>query len=206
MIDPKRIHLVLRHDEVLGRDGNPMHASVTQVDLHDFCRLTCTYGLGGFHVVCPLPSQLVICREMLEFWQRGYGKDYNPDRAQALEQLSIHESMDEVIDTVTRRLGSRPMLIGTSARDLFPQKTLEFQAFSATILRLARPVLIQFGTSWGLTGQQLRRCDRILSPIQGHDGYNHLSVRCAAAIIVDRIMTGTPHHEEQTDAQPTRTR
>jgi hypothetical protein len=49
------------------------------------------------------------------------------------------------------------------------------------------PFLILFGTGWGLA-EEVKDCsDYILAPIEG-EGYNHLSVRSAAAIILDRLI------------------
>ena len=182
-----KIHLVLRHDSVLGRQENPIHASVTQIDLHDFCRLCLTYGLGGFHCVTQMEAQHRISAEILDFWQNGFGKDYNPDRVQALELLKLHSSFDQVLAEIKEAEGAPPLLFGTSARHA--EKTLEFPEVFPIIERSRRPAVLQFGTAWGLSPEQLGRCDWILTPIEGHAGYNHLSVRCAAAIIVDRILT-----------------
>ncbi len=180
-----QVHLVLRHDNVLGRGDAPIHASVTQIDLHDFCRLCYTYGLGGFHCVTEIEAQHKICAEILRFWQEGYGKDYNPDRVRALDSLHLHHSFDSLLDFFGASGGPAPLLIGTSAQE--QEKKLDFGSFSSIIERSGRPAVIQFGTSWGLSPGQLRRCDWVLPPIVGHNGYNHLSVRCAAAIIVDRL-------------------
>jgi hypothetical protein len=179
------LHLVLRHDNVLGRDEDTIHASVTQVDLHDFCRLSRTYGLAGFHCVTAMPAQHRICQEILDFWREGYGKDYNPDRVQALTALHLHHDFEQLVAAVTARAGRPPWVIGTSARRL--DKTLDFAELSSIMERSERPALVQFGTSWGLAPEQLNRCDWVLPPIDGQDGYNHLSVRCAAAIITDRL-------------------
>ena len=183
-----RIHLVLRHDQVMGRGEKCIDSSVTQIDLHDFSRLTQTYGLGGFHCVTPLEGQHRICGEILSYWEEGYGRDYNPDRVQALKLLTLHRSFDEVIGQVRDQSGGKePLLVATSAKSVFPEKEIAFHEFLSTIGRSGRPVLLQFGTSWGLNPEQLDRSDWILPPVKGHSGYNHLSVRCAAAIIVDRI-------------------
>jgi len=182
---PGGLHLVLRHDDVLGRDQGTLHASVTQVDLHDFCRLSRTYGLAGFDCVTAMAAQHRICREILEFWREGYGRDYNPDRVQALTTLHLHQCFDDVLAAVAAQAGAAPLVVGTSARS--HDKTLDFADLSSIMERSERPALIQFGTSWGLSPEQLNRCDWVLPPIDGHDGYNHLSVRCAAAIIVDRL-------------------
>lgn len=191
----RSLHLVLRHDQVLGREENLINSSVTQIDLHDFSRLACTYQLGGFHCVTPLESQHKICHDILSYWREGYGQTYNPDRNQALSGLALHRSFDEVLESVTpivdeRRLKSdnHPIIVGTSARKVLPEKEVAFEDFSSKIGRSGRSVLIQFGTAWGLSPHQLDRCDWILPPVDGLSGYNHLSVRCAAAIIIDRIV------------------
>lgn len=184
---PGRIHLALRHDNVLGRRGETIHSSVTQTDLHDFCRLTLTYGLGGFHAITAMDAQHRLCNEILDFWREGFGKSYNPDRVAALQSLHIHHSFDDLIALLTERDGEAPLLIGTSAKPC--DNTLDFGDLLPIMGSSGRSAVIQFGTSWGLSDQQLHRCDRILPPIYGYDGYNHLSVRCAAAIIVDRLFT-----------------
>jgi len=181
-----KIHLALRHDHVLGRQESVIHSNVTQIDLHDFCRLSLTYGLGGFHCVTEMEAQHRISEEILAYWRDGHGKDYNPDRVRALQGLSLHRSFDAMIQAITEKEGVEPILAGTCARPV--EKNLDFEAFSDIIERSGRPAVIQFGTSWGLSPEQLHRCDWVLPPISGHDGYNHLSVRCAAAIIIDRLL------------------
>ncbi len=65
----------------------------------------------------------------------------------------------------------------------------------------AGPAVIAFGTGWGLTDEFMESCDFRLVPIRcaggyegrsadpagGDNGYNHLPVRSAAAIILDRL-------------------
>jgi hypothetical protein len=50
------------------------------------------------------------------------------------------------------------------------------------------PILLILGTAWGLTDEAMAACDIILEPIKGPTGYNHLSVRSAAGIILDRLL------------------
>ena len=49
------------------------------------------------------------------------------------------------------------------------------------------PVLLLLGTAQGLAPEVLARGDGVLRPIR-YLGYNHLSVRSAAAILADRIL------------------
>ncbi len=52
------------------------------------------------------------------------------------------------------------------------------------------PHVICFGTAWGLTEEFINMCDFTLDPIYGSGEYNHLSVRSAASIYLDRIING----------------
>ncbi|MBH49061.1 MAG: hypothetical protein CME71_12910 [Halobacteriovorax sp.] len=53
------------------------------------------------------------------------------------------------------------------------------------------PVLLVFGTGWGLHTSLVEAADARLEPIfsKAEDGYNHLSVRSAVAIYLDRLTT-----------------
>ena len=55
-------------------------------------------------------------------------------------------------------------------------------------IRNEKPLLMLFGTGWGLSKEVLDIADHRLAPIQGASAYNHLSVRSAAAIILDRLL------------------
>jgi hypothetical protein len=50
------------------------------------------------------------------------------------------------------------------------------------------PHLLLFGTGWGLEKGIVERADIVLAPIDGLSGYNHLPVRAAVAIILDRLL------------------
>jgi hypothetical protein len=55
------------------------------------------------------------------------------------------------------------------------------------IIQDGKTVFLLFGTAWGLDKTVLDRADYVLDPIMGRTGYQHLSVRSAAAIILDRL-------------------
>ena len=50
------------------------------------------------------------------------------------------------------------------------------------------PLLLVFGTGWGLAPEVFDRGWTVLEPIRGRGVYNHLPVRAAAAIILDRLL------------------
>ena len=68
---------------------------------------------------------------------------------------------------------------------------MDFAAARSELEREGPPVLIAFGTGWGLGDAVTQRATARLASILGRraDGYNHLSVRAAAAIIFDRLLS-----------------
>ncbi|HLO26270.1 MAG TPA: RNA methyltransferase, partial [Geobacteraceae bacterium] len=53
---------------------------------------------------------------------------------------------------------------------------------------VSQPYLLLLGTGWGLADEIFSRADFVLAPIKGQGDYNHLSVRSAAAILLDRLL------------------
>ena len=78
-----------------------------------------------------------------------------------------------------------PLLIATDASK---QETRSMAYTRAReIINSERVVNLIFGTAWGLDSEVIKRADYVLDPIEGSTGYNHLSVRTAVAIILDRL-------------------
>jgi hypothetical protein len=48
-------------------------------------------------------------------------------------------------------------------------------------------MLILLGTGWGLADALIPSVSRVLAPIEGASAWNHLSVRSAGAVILDRL-------------------
>jgi len=65
---------------------------------------------------------------------------------------------------------------------------ISFNTMRDMLNNKARPFLILFGTGWGLTETVFSQSDYVLEAIKGYTDYNHLSVRSAAAIVLDRLM------------------
>lgn len=177
--------LALVHYPTLDRTGAVVGAAVTTLDLHDLARLSRTYGLGGVYVTTPLEGQRSLALRLLNHWVRGYGGEVNPDRREALGSLQIVGGMGDVVRDLESRWEARPCVIGTSARD--GTGRLSFSEARKWVESGTGPVAVVFGTGWGLAPQALDLCDRILEPIRSEGEYNHLSVRSAASIVVDRL-------------------
>ena len=76
-------------------------------------------------------------------------------------------------------------MVVTSARQ--EAGNLTYGGFK-TLLATGSPYLLLFGTAWGLADEFLQAADYRLDPVQGPTDYNHLSVRCAAAVVFDRLL------------------
>ncbi len=165
------------------RDGKVITSSITNLDLHDISRISATYGLGGYFVVHPESRQRMIASKLTEHWISGEGKDYNPDRCEAFKKLKIVSDLEEAKRQIFEKTGAYPAIFGTTARKT--EKSVPISTIKIT----EKPALILFGTAGGIDEQLLDNIDFILEPIELGTGYNHLSVRSATAIFIDRLAT-----------------
>ncbi len=180
------IYIALVHYPVLGRDGKIVSSAVTNLDVHDIARTARTYGIKGYYIVTNLKAQQEIVRKVLKFWGEGFGAGYNPSRKEALSLVRLKSYIEEVIEDIEKEEGEKPIIFFTSAKKR--EGDVSFEEGRKIILESKRPVLILFGTSWGLPEEIREICDYILEPIRSKSDYNHLSVRAAAAIIIDRLI------------------
>ena len=179
------LYLALLHHPVLDKNGLVVTTAVTNMDIHDIARSARTYGVRAFYVATPVKALHVLAAKILEHWQTGYGSTYNATRKEALRLVRLEHDLDSVIVALERDTGQRPRLVMTSARNQ-PNRTT-FVALRAQLEAAADPHLIVFGTGWGLALEVTDRADIFLEPVYGPTDYNHLSVRSAAAVILDRL-------------------
>lgn len=183
------VYIALVHHPVVNRSGEVVTSSVTSLDLHDLARAGRTYGVAGTFVVHPFPAQRRFVNQVVGHFISGPGREFHPERGETLEQqLQIVPNLDTVVETVEAREGTFPLLVGTSARA--GGDVVSFEEFRIRLRQAREPVILLFGTSWGLAPEVLERVKLMLSPVQGETdtGYNHLSVRAAVAIILDRLL------------------
>lgn len=179
-------YVALMHSDVLvGEQKTPGFTSVTSIDIHDIARSSKTYGIAQFFIVTPLVDQQKVVQKMLDFWKKGIGFDYNRCRYDAIANVQLAESLDAVIAKIEEKEGKKPLVVATSARLTDAQSVVSFFD-QKTVWKQDRPVLILFGTGQGLAQPVINRCDFLLLPVQGFADFNHLSVRSAVAIVLDR--------------------
>lgn len=179
------LDVALVHYPVLNRRGEVIGSAVTNLDIHDIARSGRTYGIGRFYLVTPYAEQQSLVAELLAHWLTGRGGQLNPARKEALGLVEVVTDLAELYQQVTERRGERPLVVGSSARR--QDNTLEFGEVRAG-LQAGRPALLLLGTAWGLAPAALPEIDGFLPPIRGAGDYNHLPVRGAAAIMLDRLL------------------
>lgn len=160
--------------------------SVTNLDIHDIARSSRTYGIKNYYIVHPSPTMKQLIKKVLNFWQEGYGASYNPDRKEAFKIVKLVSSLEEVIFDIEKLEGKKPLTISTDAR--IYSNTVSYNFLRNKIKEDSNPYLLLFGTGWGLTREVMESTSFILEPIYGPSDYNHLSVRSAVAIILDRLL------------------
>lgn len=179
------VSAALIHYPVLNKEGKVVTSSVTNLDLPDIARSAKTYNLDRYYIVHPTRALRRLMEKICEHWAVGYGFEYNPNRTEALQLLSIVPAFDDVLSDIEARTGKLPKIITTSARR--DARTVSYAEMKDILAAAAEPHLILFGTGWGLAPEYMDRADYRLEPICGPGDYNHLSVRAAAAITFDRL-------------------
>ncbi len=185
MTDMKNLYLALIHYPVQNRKGEQAGSAVTNLDLHDLARAGRTFGVTAVYIVTPYGDQIQLVNELIAHWTQGVGSRTNPARKEALQLLRVVETWDQVLEDIQRETGdAKPVSIATSARtrkDAVDVKKVQMS------LEQGNPHVLVFGTAWGLTQEFMDSCDMCLSPIQGAGRYNHLPVRSAVSIYLDRL-------------------
>lgn len=176
--------MALTHYPVINKSGDTIASAVTNLDLHDISRAAKTYGVRSFFVVTPLADQQVLVKRIVSHWVKGGGSKYNPKRREALELIRIKDSLKEVVDDIHATYGNAPKTVVTSAK--YSSDNISYSKFRE-MLKDSRLYLLIFGTAWGLTKDCIAAADYVLDPVMGKTEYNHLAVRSATAIILDRL-------------------
>ena len=177
----RRVAIALLHHPVLDRAGAVFTTTLTNLDMHDLARAARTYAIEAVYLAHPNRSQRLLARRTADHRLEGGGRARMPDRAEALGLVRLVADRAELEGD----LGPHE-LWATAARG---QGELTSYAEARAILASeGPPIVIAFGTGWGLAPELLAAAHRRLEPIVGRGDYNHLSVRTAAAITLDRLL------------------
>ena len=186
-MENSHVYISVVHYPAVNKDKKWVVTSFTTLDFHDIARPARTYELGGYFIVQPLEAQQFVISEQIKYWLEGFGSRFNPRRSEAAKLVRLVSSLTEAIEKIKDETGKEPKLIATSAKK-YPQ-TVSYSEMRKKIEKKEDVYLILMGTGWGMPEELVSSCDYVLEPILGPGEYNHLSVRNASAIILDRLFS-----------------
>ncbi len=180
----RAVALALVHYPVLDKQGEIVTTSITNLDVHDIARSTYTYGVSPYFIVHPVSAQRELVQSVKDHWTLGSGARRIPDRQPPLGAVEIVETLE----AARLALAADAELWVTSAKPL--AGAVSHARARESLEKAGPPVLLVFGTGWGLADEVIRAASVSLEPILSPrpDGYNHLSVRAAVAIFLDRLI------------------
>lgn len=187
---PFNLYIALVHYPVYNNRFTIITTAFTNLDVHDIARSGATYGIKKFFLVQPNPEQQQLIERVLRHWTDGPGASLNESRTRALDLVEVKDSLSDVVEEIEKAHSKKPKIIVTDARfddDMIGYEELREMIFT----REDETYLLLFGTGWGLAKEIMDEADYTLKPVSGYTGYNHLSVRSAAAIILDRLFSSS---------------
>ena len=96
--------------------------------------------------------------------------------------------MPLLVDAITQivsQVGAEPELWATGAVSQGDVKS--YVELRQRLRTVGPPVMLLYGTGWGLAPSVFQQATLRIHPIEGVNAWNHLSVRAACAIILDRL-------------------
>lgn len=186
------VYVVLLHFPVINRRGEEVTTAVTNLDIHDIARSARTFGAKKFFIVTPIEDQHELVGRILSHWRQDQARSYHPDRVEAISLVQLAGTFDEVKAWIRAEHGIDPEVVLPDARPLSGAMSYaEYRQELNRPERSSKPVVLVFGTGWGVSETFFPEVNWILAPVygpEGEKGYNHLSVRAAVGIILDRLL------------------
>ncbi|MEM1031620.1 MAG: RNA methyltransferase [Myxococcota bacterium] len=183
----RQLAVALIHHPVVNREGAVFTTTLTGLDMHDMARSARTFGAEALHIVHPYAAQREMAERIRRHWVDGPGGRRIPDRATALRGVTF----DADVAAMRARYPHGEIELWTTAAQPHGEALTSYPDARARLAGEGPPVVVCFGTGWGLDPQFIATADVRLLPIEGvGDDYNHLSVRAACAITLDRLLAG----------------
>lgn len=183
------VYVALVHYPVTDKNRKVVATAVTNIDVHDIARSSATYGVKRYFVVTPVEQQKALVSELLEHWTHGAGATYNPRRKAALDRAEVVSSVADAARIIREQTGVQPITVATGAN--LRERNIRHGEMRSLLKEKEGAALLILGTGWGLEKTFLESVQYRLAPILGVGEYNHLSVRSAAAILLDRLLGET---------------
>ncbi len=188
---PEKVALVLLHYPTTNREGEEITTAVTNMDIHDLSRSARTYEVDHYYLVTPIPEQHEVVGRILAHWNLEQSKEWHPDRFEALSRVNLVYSFEDVkVDLKNRYPDKTQEVVMPDARPLEQQISYLHLKSRWQNEPESGVKIIVLGTGWGVAPSFFKEVHTFLAPLYGplgKGGYNHLSVRAAGAIILDRL-------------------
>lgn len=177
-----RLTVALVHQPVLNRLGEEIVSTVDHFDVMDASRLALTYAVWRLYVVNRIPAQRALVERLI---RHGTEQAEREEARGTFDRTRWAPDLDAVIAEHEDELGVRPTVVATSARASARDVSM---AAVREQLHDGEAMLLLIGKAWGLAPRVLDEADLRLAPIDAGTGFNHLSVRSATAILIDRLL------------------
>ena len=182
-----RVYIALVHYPAYNSRLEVVSTAFKSIDAHDISRDATTYGVKKFYLINPVEEQRRLAGRLVDHWIEGEGRNFNETKSKAFGIISIMSTIEEAVGQIEEIEGKKPKIVVTDGR--FSDDMTGYRALREKIFENTEPFLILFGTGWGLTLETIKAADYVLKPISGYSEFNHLSVRGAAAIVLDRLLS-----------------
>ena len=179
------LYLALVHHPIQNINGKIIKTSLTNLDIQDIARSCTTYGIKKYFITHPVKEQRDLAKSVLNYWKNNKNKRNDNSKHRAIETIEIKKNIKEAINSIKSAHRKRPKIVATDARIM--DNMVNYSRLKDIIESNSNPYLFLFGTGWGLAKEVLDGADYIIKPVGGYLEYNHLSVRSAVAIILDRL-------------------
>lgn len=185
-------YLTLLHHPMRNRHGELVTTAVTNMDIHDLARTARTYGMQKFFIVTPIQDQQILVQRIIDHWLSPDSRIKHKDRAEALTRVRVVSTFHDVMSEIQADTGSKARVLMPDAAPIRGARSYPAMA-EELAMNPTRPYVLVLGTGWGIAPEFYDHVDDFLDPIfgstgtNGSDGYNHLSVRAAGAIVCDRL-------------------
>ena len=179
----RQLAIGLVHFPVLDSKGGLVPTAITNLDIHDLARSARTYGCSDYFIIHPIAAQRELVERICEHWTHGSSSERIPDRKIALALVRTVPTLEETYE----RMGGRSNIEVWTTAARKAGAVLSCEQSRHDLNTDGKPVLLLFGTGWGLAPSVIESADRLIEPIGGGSDFNHLSVRAACAIYLDRF-------------------
>jgi hypothetical protein len=182
----RRVAIALVHYPVLDGGGGIVTSAVTNLDVHDLARSARSFGASDYFIVHPITAQRELVEKIKQHWAEGSSGKRIPARKDALALVRTVPLLEDAFAAMGGRDAIEVWTTGAKTE----VGVMSMSDARARIEDAGKPVLIVFGTAWGLAPVVHETANARLAPIVAtrDTAYNHLSVRAACAIYMDRLL------------------